>query len=93
MRISQGGFDALVSHENLDSSQRDTGHHQPTRKRVPQIVPAEIWHLGFFDDICEPVPPVSLAWTLVTGATVSYAEAPLLLGPGHNVAFSWAAEL
>jgi hypothetical protein len=33
-------------------------HPQPTRKRVPQIVPPKVIDSRFHDGVAEPVPPV-----------------------------------
>lgn len=44
---------------------------------VPEIVPAEVINLGLHDCVLKPMPPVSLARSLVTGANVPYAVSAL----------------
>ena len=70
MGIPQSCLDALVPHEQLHGTQGNTGHYQPTRKGVAQVVPAEVRKLSLLRCILEPTPPITLAWPLLTRANV-----------------------
>jgi len=42
VRIAQGRFNSLVTHENLHGAERHSGHHQPAGEGVPQVMPVKI---------------------------------------------------
>jgi len=53
--VPSGHVYRLVSHQVLHGSNTHTRHNEPTRKRMPKIVPGEVMKPGLGDGILEPV--------------------------------------
>jgi hypothetical protein len=53
VRVSHRHGDGLMTHQLLYGANVDASHHDPTRKRMPQIIPVEIDHASFRDRVRE----------------------------------------